>query len=303
MSKQHPSMNIELLLNESPNSEELRMLRTVIIEDNSAERENVLSFLAQLCPNVEVVGVASEVNEAVRVVVETNPDLLLTDVQITGGSCYQLLEQLRHKNQLDSLSIIFMTGHYDFNNATQAFKYAAVDFLVKPFSAKELQAAVVKVAKQKEPIQSYEQLSLLIDFLNSPQKNSERIAITLIGGKIQMIELSDILYLEAKASMTNFWLASTTHAVVANKNLGQYVDILHNDARFFSISNSLCINLDYLQTYDHGEQTVKLKECTQALYASRQGGQRLRQYLNTQNTITSSKIEPLKSFFRGLFGK
>lgn len=302
MSKYYPPMRIENV-SKATSPQSLRMLRTVIVEDNSAELENILTFLAQLCPNVEIVAVGSEVKEATELIVRTQPDLLITDVQLTGGTCYHLLEQLRLKNHLENLSIIFMTGYYDFNNATQAFKYAAVDFLVKPFSGKELQAAVEKVGKQQTPIHTLEQLSLLVELLHTPHLQTHRLAVTLLGGKIQMLELTEIMYLEAKGSMTNFHLRNLPLPIVANRNLGQYVDILQKDTRFFSISNSLLINLDYLQTYDHSEQAVKLKNYPLTLYASRQGGQRLRQHLITKNTISTDKVEAVKGFFRGLFGK
>ena len=280
-----------------------RMLRAVIVEDNTAELENILAFLAQLCPFVNVIGTAGEINEGVALITQTQPDLLLTDVQITGGDCYDLLEKLRTQKQLDGLSIIFMTGFHDFNNATQAFKYAAVDFLVKPFGGKELQAAVEKVAKQQEPLQNLEQLNLLIDYLRTPQHQNDRLAITLVGGKLQMIELAEVLFLKSNSSMTYLYLKGHSQPIAANKNLGQYVEILQKDTRFFSISNSLLINLEYLYTYDHGEQLVKLKHHTQALYASRQGGQRLRQHLFSNQPISPAKTESLKGFFKKLLGK
>jgi two-component system LytT family response regulator len=288
-----------LNLSEKP----FRMLRTVIVEDNTAEMENVLAFLAQLCPQVQVVGTANEVHEAVELIVAQQPDLLITDVQITGGDCYHLLEKLRHKNQLNDLSIIFMTGYQDFNNATQAFKYAAVDFLVKPFSAKELQAAVEKVAKQSAPIQNLDQLNMLIDFLGVAHPQNDRLAVTLVGGKLQMVELSEVMFLEAKGNMSLFYCKEQPQPIVANRNLGQYVDILHNDRRFFSASNSLLINLDYLLTYDHSEQAIRFKNHPQTLYASRQGGQRLKQYLTDNHQLTKPKSEGLMAFFRRWLGR
>jgi two-component system, LytTR family, response regulator len=279
-----------------------RMLRTVVVEDNTAEMENVLAFLAQLCPHVQVVGATGEVQEAIALIVAQQPDLLITDVQITGGDCYHLLEKLRHKNQLNGLSIIFMTGYQDFNNATQAFKYAAVDFLVKPFSAKELQAAVEKVAKQHEPVQNLDQLNLLIDFLGAAHPQNDRLAVTLLGGKLQMVELSDVLFLEAKGNMSLFHFKDQPQPIVANRNLGQYVDILCNDHRFFSVSNSLLINLNYLLIYDHSEQAIRIKYHAQPLYASRQGGQRLKQYLSDNQSHSKPKNERLMAFFKRWLG-
>lgn len=280
-----------------------RMLRTVIVEDNTAERENVITFLAQLCPQVEVVGVASAVNEGVELIVNTRPDLLITDVQITGGSCYHLLDELRRNGHLEGLSIIFMTGFQNFQNATPAFKYAAVDFLVKPFSGLELQQAVQQVARQQEPLQNMAQLDMLLELLRTPASpHRGRIAVTLLKGSIQMLPLDDVLYLEAKSSMTTFYLKDQS-TLIANRNLGHYAETLQTDPRFFSVSNSLFINLDYLDNYDHSELVIKLHHLPRVLYASRQGGQRLRQFLTKPQQSLAPQSSTLVGFFKKLLGK
>lgn len=277
-----------------------RMLRTVIVEDNTAERDNVLTFLSQLCPQVQVVGVASAVNESVELIVNTKPDLLITDIQITGGSCYHLLDELRQNGQLEGLSIIFMTGYQDFQNATQAFKYAAVDFLVKPFSGLELQQAVQQVARQQEPLQNMAQLDMLLELLRTPASSQRgRIAVTLLKGTIQMLPLDEVLYLEAKSSMTTFYLKDQT-TLIANRNLGHYAETLQTDTRFFSVSNALLINLDYLHSYDHSELVIRLRNYPKALYSSRQGGQRLRQFLTNPQHPLASQSSTLVGFFKKL---
>lgn len=287
----------EVILNQE------RMLRTVIVEDNTAELENVLTFLARLCPQVQVLGTAASVHEATALIATTRPDLLITDVQISGGSCYHLLENLRQNGCLEGLSIIFMTGYENFQNATQAFKYAAVDFLVKPFGGEELQQAVQQVARQREPLQSMAQLDMLLDLLRLPAQLSRgRIAVTLLKGTIQMVPLDSVLYLEAKSSMTTFYLKDGS-TLIANRNLGHYTDTLQTDARFFSVSNALLINLDYLDSYDHSELVVRLHHAPKALYASRQGGQRLRQFLTNPQQPLAAQSGALVGFFKKLLGR
>lgn len=290
-------------INEKPFLNQERMLRTVIVEDNTAELENARMFLAQLCPQVQVVGVASAVNEGVELIVNTRPDLLITDIQITGGSCYHLLDELRRNGHLEGLSIIFMTGYQNFQNATPAFKYAAVDFLVKPFSGLELQQAVQQVARQHEPLQNMAQLDMLLELLRTPASPQRgRIAVTLLKGTIQMLPLDNVLYLEAKNSMTTFYLKDQS-TLIANRNLGYYTDTLQTDPRFFSVSNSLFINLDYLDNYDHSELVIKLHHFPKVLYASRQGGQRLRQFLTHPQQPLPAQSGALVGFFKKLLGR
>ncbi|MFN8357121.1 MAG: response regulator [Spirosomataceae bacterium] len=277
------------------------MLRTVVVEDNSAEMANILDFLTQGCPQVEVIGTAYGVDEAVEQITSTKPDLLITDVQIMGGTCYHLLEKLNAKQQLQGLSIIFMTAHHDIHQAARAFRYATVDFLVKPFELQELKRAVEEVSRQQEPIQHIEQLRLLIEYLSPTHAREQRIAVTLVGGKLQMIEINDIRYLEAKATMTLFYLKTLSQPLVANKNLGYFVNTLQNNVQFFSISNSCLINLSELHSYEHSESAVRLKDYPITLYASRHGGQRLKQQLTTPTTPNQN--DTLRTFFKRLIGK
>lgn len=280
-----------------------RMLRTVIVEDNTAELETVCTFLAQLCPQAQVVGMASSVDDGTALIANMRPDLLITDVQISGGSCYHLLDNLRQNGCLEGLSIIFMTGHQNFQNATQAFKYAAVDFLVKPFSGDELQQAVQQVARQREPLQSMAQLDMLLDLLRTPTRPSRgRLAVTLLKGTIQMVSLDEVLYLEAKSSMTTFYFKDHS-TIIASRNLGHYTETLYTDARFFTVSNSLLINLDYLDNYNHSELAIKLHHTSKALYASRQGGQRLRQFLTHPPQHLAPQSGALVGFFKKLLGR
>lgn len=280
-----------------------RMLRTVIVEDNTAELDNVRTFLAQLCPQVQVVGTASSVADGTALIANTRPDLLITDVQISGGSCYHLLENLRQNGSLEGLSIVFMTGYQNFQNATQAFKYAAVDFLVKPFGGEELQQAVQQVARQREPLQSMAQLDMLLDLLRTPHPARGRMAVTLLKGTIQMVLLDEVLYLEAKSSMTTFHLKDQS-TLIASRNLGHYTETLQTDARFFSVSHSLLINLDYLDSYDHSELAIRLHHAPETLYASRQGGQRLRHFLtNPQQPPLAPQAGQLVGFFKKLLAR
>ena len=181
-------------------------LRTYIVEDNAAELANVLDFLAQKCPQVKVVGSSGEIQEAFEQISHTKPDLLISDIQITGGRCYDLLNQLNAAGRLRDLRIIFMTRFRDFDNARDGFEYAPIAFLEKPFTARDLQTAVEKVEKQRGPAQSNHQIELIMELIGHQNQTSQRLTVTLVGGALQLVELSDIVYQDADSSMTQFYL-------------------------------------------------------------------------------------------------
>lgn len=141
------------------------MLKTYIVEDNAAEMATVREFLAQRCPQVEVVGAASEMEEAFEGISRSRPDLLITDINIIGGRCYELLARLNELGQLAGMRIVFMTVFRDFDSVRDEFPHAPVDFLEKPFTAGDLQRAVEKVAKVAIAPQTHRQVERLLEML------------------------------------------------------------------------------------------------------------------------------------------
>jgi len=104
------------------------------------------------------------------------------------------------------------------------------------------------------------------------------MAVHLTQGVIEFINVEDIVYLEADGVTTRFCLAENK-SLMAARNLGQYEAFLTQHRNFFSISNSLLVNLDQMQRYDHAEKAVTMAN-GKVLYASRRGRQDLCNRLN-----------------------
>lgn len=255
------------------------MLKTYLLEDNAAELATVRDFLAQKCPGLTVVGAAAEMQEAYDGILSTRPDLLISDINLTGGRCYELLDRLKAADRLHGLRLIFMTGDRAFENARDGYAFAPVAFLEKPFTATELQQAVEKVRQSSESPQARQQIDQLLELLGQPQP-AQRLTISLLGGTLRRLELRDIVYLEADGSMTHFFLQEAPgQAIVSNKSLGYYRTLLQDNPNFFPISQSHIIHLDHLDRYDHGERIVYLHPVPRPLYASRSGARALREFL------------------------
>lgn len=148
------------------------MLKTFIVEDNTAELANVRNFLAQRCPQVTVVGASGEVQEAFEGIVRTRPDLLITDIQLIGGRCYDLLNRLDTAGHLAGMRIIFMTLFQDFDRVHDEFAHAPVAFLEKPFTAGNLQRAVEKVAQTPLAAQTHQQVLRLLELLTGERDSA-----------------------------------------------------------------------------------------------------------------------------------
>lgn len=278
------------------------MLKTYIVEDNALELATVVDFLAQKCPQTEVVGTAGEIDEAYEGIMQARPDLLISDIQLIGGLCYDLLNRLKKAGRLHDLRIIFMTSFRDFDNAKNGYEYSPIAFLEKPFTASDLQQAVEKVGQPRISTQAHEQMELFLQYLGQQVAPSQRLTVTLVGGTMQLVDLSEVVYLEADGSVTHFYLKGTSRPLASSKSLGYYQGVLQNDSRFFSISRGILINMDHFEQYDHSQLKVQFKSPLRHVYASREGGKALRQHL-LQNPLPDSRPpDSVRAFFRRLFG-
>ena len=255
------------------------MLTTYLLEDNAAEMATVRDFLAQKCPGVTVVGAAAEMQEAYNGIMHTRPDLLISDINLIGGRCYDLLNRLRAAHRLHGLRLIFMTGVREFGDARDGYAFAPVAFLEKPFTATELQQAVQKVEQSAESPQARQQIDQLLELLGQPPQ-ARRLTVSLLGGTLRRLELRDIVYLEAEGNLTHFFLQDAPdQPLISNKPLGYYKSLLQDNPNFFSISQGHVIHLDHLDRYDHSERIVCLHATSRHLYASRSGARALREFL------------------------
>lgn len=276
------------------------MLKTIIVEDVPKELDTLKGFLATYCPEVLVVAETGVLTEAIALIIKHKPTLLMMDVEIMGGTCYDILSELQKQGHPLDFELIFLTGNHKFDYATSAFAYSAIDFLTKPLDPVLLQKAVKKAVEHHEPSIKIQQLELLLDLLRLPEGNSQRMAVYLVGGAIEMVEINQIIYLEADGVITKFHLQNE-NILTSARNLGYYTQFLQRDARFFSISNSLFINLNHMQRYNHAEKLVMMQNETN-LYASRRGGQDLRNYLTTNAIPPKSAMTGIMTYLKNLWG-
>lgn len=219
-------------------------LRVIIIEDEYHNRETLKSFLADYCPEVEVLGEATDVQEAVEKITLHQPNLIFMDIELQTGTGFDVLQKVKH---LD-FHLIFTTAfeHY----AIKAIKFSSIDYLLKPIDLDELLEAVHKA---KELIQTESRQHLLENLLNNFQSgNPENRKICLSTSEgVEFIPVNQILHCEANGSYTDFHLKDERKLMVS-KNLKEYENLL-TDSNFMRVHNSFLINLSEVKKFVKSE--------------------------------------------------
>jgi len=194
------------------------MIKAILIDDEPANLENLQSLLGKYCPQVQILGMESEVPEAALAISKHRPELLFLDIQMGRQSGFDLLNLLTDK----SFEIIFVTA-YD-HYGIQAVKFAALDYLLKPVDIDELVKAVDKAYQKIKEKNHNKQLDFLLSLIKRGEQSPPKIALPQLQ-EIRYVQVSDIVRCEADNTYTYFYLHSEERIMVS-RSLKEYSDML-----------------------------------------------------------------------------
>lgn len=221
------------------------MQRAILIDDEITCLETLELLVRRYCPDVEIAGQYNDPQKGLEAILEHNPQLLLLDIEMPQISGFDILEKIRG---LAAPNIIFTTAHNEY--ALKAFKYAAVDFLLKPVDALELRAAVERCKQQAAVQQNQILLDLLLKNHQNQATETPTLALPTHDGFI-FINPDDILRCEADGGYTKFYLHGK-ETVLVSRTLGDYEDIL-SDHRCCRVHDKSIVNLRYVKKYLRGD--------------------------------------------------
>ncbi len=212
-------------------------MRTIIIEDENKTITHLKGLLRNL-PQVELVGEATNAAEAIRLITELSPELILLDIQLPDNSGFELLASLGDY----AFDVIFITAYDQYG--IQAVKCSALDYLLKPVKLADLSFAVQKAAKGKEQKQKQLKIKNLLSIINLPQKE-HRIAVQLMK-EVRFIDPSDIIRCEAANNYTHIYLKNG-EKLIASKGLFEFDDMLA-PYHFIRCHQSHLVNKKYIKS-------------------------------------------------------
>lgn len=221
------------------------MIRTILVDDEQRGLNTLNKLLEEYCPTVKVVAECMDAETAKEKIKQQEPQLAFLDISLPGKSCFDMLAELGTIN----FEIIFVTAHNEYT--LKAFKYSAIDYLMKPIDEDLLVDAVERAAKR---IASNNINNNITSLLHNMQKTNAagniRLCIPSFKGFI-VVELNEILYCEASGNYTNFYFTDK-HTVCTTKPVHEYEQLL-DDAGFVRIHKSFLVNLLHVKEYIRGE--------------------------------------------------
>ena len=219
-------------------------LLAIIVDDEQHCIDRLLKLLEAYSDSLLVVGTRGSVEEAKELIESENPDIVFLDVQLNDQTGFDLLIQIE---QVD-FEVIFTTA-FD-NYAIKAFKFSALDYLLKPLDPKDLKASMERLIAQKGLKNASRKVETLIYNFNRNIHQERRLAIPTLEG-LTMIELKNIVYLKSDANYTHIHILPNKK-ITAPKTLKYFEDIL-DEHRFFRVHKSHLVNLSFINSYLKGK--------------------------------------------------
>ncbi len=220
----------------------------LIIEDNIQAATMASDIITKNFSEIEVISVIPDVKTALKYLRETSPDFILLDVSLKDGNAFSLLKEVEQP----AFKIIFTTSYS--NYAIDAFKFSALDYLLKPYKPEELVNAINSVVEELSNEHYHKQLESF--FHNFDPDNTEKKLVLKNLETIHIVNITNILYIESDNNYSTFYLENGKELLVS-KTLKSYETKL-KDYHFFRVHQSFLVNLRYMESFDKKNDQIIL---------------------------------------------
>lgn len=220
------------------------MIRCILIDDEKNALEMMEWLLKTYCPDVEILAMCNSSEQGVDLIRKFRPDLVFLDIEMPNMNGFDMLEKF------DDLffDVVFCTAYDQF--AIRAFRYSALDYLLKPIDPDDLKAAVKRIS-QKKQAPSREQFELLLQSMKPGNRATpQRVALTTGDGLI-FVPTTDIIYCEAESNYTHVVL-SGGKKILVSKVLKDIDEVL-SGPDFYRVHSSFLVNINRIKKLVRGD--------------------------------------------------
>lgn len=220
-------------------------ISAIIVDDEKNGRENLTGLIKSHCPQIRIVGEANSVTQAISEIQEKQPQLIFLDIEMPGGSGFQLLEHFKDF----PFEVIFVTA-YD-NYAIKAIRFSASDYILKPINLNELISAVDKVSQRIKLQSENERIRQL--YLNTLHPANPKIGLPTID-RVEFVEVKSIIRCQGESNYTHLYFTDKKPLLVA-KTLIEFEELLA-EYGFIRVHKTHLVNLHHVTSFTKNDGGV-----------------------------------------------
>ena len=229
------------------------MIRTILIDDENNALEVLEILLKKYCPNVEILEKCNGGKAGIDAIEKHQPDLVFLDIEMPHINGFDVLTATKNYKY----KVIFTTAYNQF--AIKAFKFSAIDYLLKPIDFEELKEAVNKISASENQATFEENLQKLLSQLQKPKE--KRIALP-VNHSLQFFDFDEIIRIESESNYSHIFLMDKRKITLTKTLKDVEEKFLGQD--FFRVHQSHFINLNHIDKIYKGENAyLVMKDGTQ----------------------------------------
>ena len=219
------------------------MTKILIVDDEPAASNILKMLIEKHVPVTKDIRTCNSPEEALRIIQEWQPGLLMLDIEMPNMNGFDLLNRVGNSD----FDVVFTTAYDKY--AIKAIRFSALDYLLKPVDIAELQNAINKhIIKKFQPPQEQQKLvSNLINNLQQKDQTGFKLALSTTEGVFFFIP-SEIIRLEGESNYTRFYFASQKPMLVS-RTLKEYEEILA-EHDFIRAHKSHLVNKKFVKHLD-----------------------------------------------------
>lgn len=219
-------------------------MKALIIDNEKSIRDGLREMLTTFCENVKEIHEETGVEKGIEAIYHHKPDIVFLDVEMNDGTGFDLLRKLPQVN----FGVVFITAHDKY--AVEAFRFSAIDFLLKPIDRTELVASVERVAQYRKNTDLTRQLQVLQESMGT-LKNSDKKIVLKDSESFHFVNVNDIIRCEADGAYTKF-VISGAKKILISKVLKEYEELL-GAYNFVRVHHSHLVNTQQIVRFDRAD--------------------------------------------------
>jgi two-component system LytT family response regulator len=221
------------------------MIDAIIIDDEEHCIDHLTSLVELYCGSMlRIAGSARDIEEGWRCILQVQPQLVFLDIQLNEETSFELLNRF----PVIDFDIIFVTAYEKY--AIRAFKFSAIDYLLKPVDPDDLRQAVARLQQKRSREEIAKKFETLFYNLRNGPGLPKRISIPTVKG-MEFLPVQEIIRCESHINYTSIFLTNG-HKLTVARTLKEFEELL-SDHNFYRVHNSHLINLACIKSYNKGK--------------------------------------------------
>lgn len=252
------------------------MIKAVIIDDEVKTHKIISNIIQEHCHEIKIIATAENVADGIKVIKENLPDIVFLDINMPDGTGFDVLKNLNFHN----FKLIFITAYEE--NALQAIKFSAIDFILKPIDVFDFINAVKKAVTSLEKDSEQIKIKSFLSNFDNISKKTKKIVLKT-SDNIYIVNIQNIIRCQSENNYTIFFL-NDNRKIIISKTLKDYNELLEN-YDFIRIHRSHLINLNYIERFEKRDTGfVYMKDNSKIPVSHRKKDVLLKSFENLLNT-------------------